>query len=96
MRIAHFPPRLSFPTYSGSGQSLADGVICKERIVEDCADCRIQAISVAGNKVKAASYVAWGVFGALALEHRTSLLHDDRDFEVIAEVEPRLTLFAID
>jgi len=30
----------------------------------------------------------------IALEHRTSLLHDDRDFEVIAEVEPRLKLFS--
>ena len=31
----------------------------------------------------------------IALEHRTPLLHDDRDFEVIAEVEPRLKLFKI-
>lgn len=31
----------------------------------------------------------------IALEHRTSLLHDDRDFEVIAEVEPRLKLFPL-
>ena len=67
MRIAANFHRLSFPTYSGSGQRLADGVICKERIADDSADCRIQAISVAGDKVKTASYVAWGVFGALAL-----------------------------
>ena len=31
----------------------------------------------------------------IALEHRTHLLHDDRDFEVIAEVEPRLKLFLL-
>jgi len=31
----------------------------------------------------------------VALEHRTPLLHDDRDFEVIAEVEPRLKLFPL-
>lgn len=31
----------------------------------------------------------------IALEHRTPLLHDDRDFEAIAEVEPRLKLFPI-
>ncbi len=31
----------------------------------------------------------------IALEHRVSLLHDDRDFELIAEVEPRLKLFRI-
>ena len=31
----------------------------------------------------------------IALEHRTPLLHDDRDFEVMAEVEPRLKLFPI-
>lgn len=31
----------------------------------------------------------------IALEHRASLLHDDRDFEVIAEVEPRLKLFPL-
>ena len=31
----------------------------------------------------------------IALEHRTALLHDDRDFEVIAEVEPRLKLFSL-
>ena len=32
----------------------------------------------------------------IALEHRAPLLHDDRDFEVIAEVEPRLKLFRLD
>ena len=32
----------------------------------------------------------------IAIEHGTSLLHDDRDFEVIAEVEPRLKLFVPD
>ena len=31
----------------------------------------------------------------IALEHRASLLHDDRDFEVIAEVEPRLKLLPL-
>ncbi len=31
----------------------------------------------------------------IALEHRISLLHDDRDFEAIAEVEPRLKLFLL-
>ena len=71
MRIAANSHRLSFPTYSGSGQSLADGVICKERIADDSADCRIQAISVAGNhkqqQLKTASEEAWRVFGALAL-----------------------------
>ena len=28
----------------------------------------------------------------IAVEHRTPLLHDDRDFELIAEAEPRLRL----
>jgi hypothetical protein len=28
----------------------------------------------------------------IAVEHRASLLHDDRDFEAIAEAEPRLKL----
>lgn len=28
-----------------------------------------------------------------AIEHRVALLHDDRDFEAIARVEPRLQLF---
>lgn len=28
----------------------------------------------------------------IALEHRVALLHDDRDFELIARVEPRLKL----
>ncbi len=31
----------------------------------------------------------------IALEHRAPLLHDDRDFELIAEVEPRLKLLKI-
>lgn len=31
----------------------------------------------------------------IAVEHRASLLHDDRDFEAIAEVEPRLKLFSL-
>ena len=31
----------------------------------------------------------------IALEHRASLLHDDRDFELMAEVEPRLKLFPL-
>ena len=31
----------------------------------------------------------------IALEHRTLLLHDDRDFELIAEVEPRLKLLPL-
>lgn len=31
----------------------------------------------------------------IALEHSVSLLLDDRDFEVIAEVEPRLKLFPL-
>lgn len=31
----------------------------------------------------------------IALEHRTPLLHDDRDFAAIAEVEPRLKLFSL-
>ena len=40
----------SFPTHSGSGQSLVGRANCIEQIAEDYADCRIQAISVAGNK----------------------------------------------
>ena len=70
VRVGETRTLLSFPTYSGSGQSLAGGVICKERIVEDYADCRTQAISVAGNnkqQLKTASEEAWRVFGALAL-----------------------------
>ena len=31
----------------------------------------------------------------VALEHRTRLLHDDRDFALIAEVEPRLKLLPL-
>jgi len=31
----------------------------------------------------------------IALEHKTPLLHDDRDFEAIAEVEPRLKLCSL-
>jgi len=31
----------------------------------------------------------------IAVEHRTFLLHDDRDFELMAEVEPRLKLFPL-
>lgn len=31
----------------------------------------------------------------IALEHRALLLHDDRDFELMAEVEPRLKLFPL-
>ena len=31
----------------------------------------------------------------VALEHKAPLLHDDRDFEVIAEVEPRLKLLPL-
>ena len=31
----------------------------------------------------------------VALEHRTPLLHDDRDFELMAEVEPRLKLLPL-
>jgi hypothetical protein len=31
----------------------------------------------------------------IAVEHKTSLLHDDRDFEAIAEVESRLKLFSL-
>ncbi len=31
----------------------------------------------------------------IALEHEVPLLHDDRDFESIAEVEPRLQLFPL-
>lgn len=32
------------------------------------------------------------LIAALAIEHRVPLLHDDRDFEAIAEVEDRLVL----
>ena len=31
----------------------------------------------------------------IALEHRTPLLHDDRDFELMAEVEPHLKLLPL-
>ena len=31
----------------------------------------------------------------IALEHRTPLLHDDRDFELMAQVEPRLKLLSL-
>lgn len=31
----------------------------------------------------------------IAIEHRTPLLHDDRDFEAIAEAEARLKLFSL-
>ena len=31
----------------------------------------------------------------VAMEHRTPLLHDDRDFELMAEVEPRLKLLPL-
>ncbi len=31
----------------------------------------------------------------VALEHKTPLLHDDRDFELMAEVEPRLKLLPL-
>lgn len=32
------------------------------------------------------------LIACIAIEHRTPLLHDDRDFEAIARVEPRLLL----
>lgn len=32
---------------------------------------------------------------SIALEHRTPLLHDDRDFELMAQVEPRLKLLPL-
>jgi predicted nucleic acid-binding protein len=32
----------------------------------------------------------------IAVEHRATLLHDDRDFELIAEAEPRLRLASFD
>ena len=32
----------------------------------------------------------------IALEHKVPLLHDDRDFETMADVETRLKLFALD
>lgn len=31
----------------------------------------------------------------IAMEHKTPLLHDDRDFELIADAEPRLKLFSL-
>jgi hypothetical protein len=31
----------------------------------------------------------------IAMEHKAPLLHDDRDFELIAEAEPRLKLFSL-
>ena len=59
----------SFPTSSGSGR-LAGRADYIQRNLEVCADCRTQAISVAGNnkqeQLKTASSEAWRVFGALA------------------------------
>lgn len=33
------------------------------------------------------------LIATLAIEHGVALLHDDRDFELIAGIEPRLTLY---
>ena len=54
----------SFPTYSGSGQSLAGGVICKQRIVDDCADCRTSEVSDYQSKLKSIT----GGAGSYAVE----------------------------
>ncbi|MGN2392620.1 type II toxin-antitoxin system VapC family toxin [Pelomicrobium sp. G1] len=35
------------------------------------------------------------LIACLAIEHRAALLHDDRDFEPLARVEPKLRLVAV-
>jgi len=35
------------------------------------------------------------LIACLAIEHRAALLHDDRDFESLARVEPKLRLVAV-
>jgi predicted nucleic acid-binding protein len=35
------------------------------------------------------------LIACLAIEHRVALLHDDRDFESLARVEPKLRLVAV-